>query len=508
MKIAMLHYHLQPGGVTRVVANHLLALDAVVDETVEVKLLHNGTTTGFPETIQLEHVRFSHHPLPELAYDSHHQCNAKDVYNAIIAVLQQQGCQPHDTVIHIHNHSLGKNAALTACLPELAKAGWRLLLQIHDFAEDFRPAEFTHLRDRHELRHGAWYPQSAHIHYATLNARDHQLLSEAGIPDERLHLLPNPVLPEPPGDAEVGRAALEARFGDALREEYVLYPVRGISRKQVGEFCLHAALAEDERCYGMSLAPGNPWQRPSYDCWRDLANQHNLPCLFETGSTNDLRFCDHLAAADHLLTTSVAEGFGMVFLESCLTGHIILGRDLPEITNDFRRDGLQFPGLHRDFRIPISWIGRVDWQNAFLVAFTQTLEAYGQEIPPRSQLLHCLDNLVDDQTIDFATCTRDLQERIVVLAASDPERRDELRRLNHDPVRRHSSTNLHLVKDNNRKAVTTAYSMPAIGERLLHSYHSLLHCEATDVRPLRGAASLLRGFIEPYRFAPIRINPA
>ena len=74
---------------------------------------------------------------------------------------------------HVHNHSLGKNLALPGALQALGDAGQRLLLQLHDFAEDGRPLNYRH--------------------YAVLNGRDLKLLGAAGIPPARLHALANPV---------------------------------------------------------------------------------------------------------------------------------------------------------------------------------------------------------------------------------------------------------------------------------------------------------------------------
>ena len=37
-------------------------------------------------------------------------------------------------LLHWHNHSLGKNVAVPGVIQALASEGWRLLLQVHDFA--------------------------------------------------------------------------------------------------------------------------------------------------------------------------------------------------------------------------------------------------------------------------------------------------------------------------------------------------------------------------------------
>ncbi|MCG8451487.1 MAG: hypothetical protein MI725_18125, partial [Pirellulales bacterium] len=50
MQLAILHHHLNSGGVTRVVQNHLLSLAAVVTSELpeRVLLLHGGRAVGWP----------------------------------------------------------------------------------------------------------------------------------------------------------------------------------------------------------------------------------------------------------------------------------------------------------------------------------------------------------------------------------------------------------------------------------------------------------------------------
>ena len=150
-------------------------------------------------------------------------------------------------MLHVHNHSLGKNRALPRVVPRLAASGYGMLLQIHDFAEDFRPENYRNLgRPAPEML----YPQASNVHYAVLNGRDRAILAAAGADPARLHLLPNPVLdvnrlPE----RSAARVKLHERFGVAPGDRYLLYPVRCIRRKNVGEALLlrRAVAAGDGR---------------------------------------------------------------------------------------------------------------------------------------------------------------------------------------------------------------------------------------------------------------------
>ena len=236
-----------------------------------------------------------------------------------------------------------------------------MLLQIHDFAEDNRPDNYSHLQEAigesDPDRLGvAIYPQGQGVHYATLTERDAGILRTAGVAAERLHVLPNPA-------AEFGtmpshdeaRERIFGTLGLPPTARLVVYPVRGIRRKNLGEMLLLSALAPEGTYFAVTLRPKNPIEAASFDRWRMLAESLDLPCRFDIGSPREeggygCDFKDALAAADAVLTTSVAEGFGMVFLEAWLAGKPLIGRDLPEITAEFKAAGMRFHSLWSEFR--------------------------------------------------------------------------------------------------------------------------------------------------------------
>ena len=145
---------------------------------------------------------------------------------------------------------MGKNVSAPLAVRRLASLGYRTLLQIHDFAEDFRPDNYRRLTNA--LSHGSTnqlpailYPQAEHVFYATLNRRDYRVLIQAGVDQSRLHLLPNPVSTPPVvADSRRARQLANETLGIPAGERLATYPVRGIRRKNVGEMLLWSALAE------------------------------------------------------------------------------------------------------------------------------------------------------------------------------------------------------------------------------------------------------------------------
>ncbi len=524
MNLAILHYHLNRGGVTRVVENQLAALDAVLDpaEPWPVAVIYGGRRNGWNEDLpgKLRAVRLSLYELPALDYDqqqdlskTHPAGEGKPLADQLADLLGQIGFGPQETVLHVHNHALGKNAALPAALTRLAADGYPLLLQIHDFAEDFRVANYRRLRPPGPHRGNvtaALYPQAPHVHYAVLNGRDQEILQAAGVPsgeaDKRLHLLPNPVPPMDrlPSKSDA-RGRLAERFDVAEHQRFVLYPVRCIRRKNVGEALLYAALAPPDTVIGLTLPPLNPDEVPIYETWKKLAEELDLPCRFETGAPGGLSFAENLAAADLILTTSLAEGFGMVFLEAWLAGHCLLGRDLPEITRDFTELGLRFDWLRPRLVVPVEWVGIDTFQQMIIQAYGRTLDAYGRDEP--EDLTAQSESRTEGGLVDFGDLDETLQQQVLRIVCRDGKNR---RRVLLDNPRLEQALSPRGEQDHeaiaqNAEIIRQHFSCVPSGRRLLDLYRRVLSSpQKRHTEPLSGAPRILDQFLAFGRFRPIR----
>lgn len=154
---------------------------SITPKIEEVLILHGGRSSGWPDSSS-----FSNLPYPvrqitiqELEYDDAKSTTSlEDCDRAIQGVIREEKLTPKDTLFHFHNHSLGKNASLTHSVSSIAESGFHCLLQIHDFAEDFRPDNYQHLlkfANRHHFEIDRFlYPIAGHIHYAVLNSRDYK----------------------------------------------------------------------------------------------------------------------------------------------------------------------------------------------------------------------------------------------------------------------------------------------------------------------------------------------
>ena len=312
MRVAVVHYHLRKGGVTRVIASALEALDGRIGGAVVLSSTQPEERLAQPSAV-----------VPEPAYTGEASAGAarrrRDALRA--AAIRALGGPPD--LWHIHNHCLGKNVNFPEALKGLLEDGTPALLQIHDFAEDGRPGNYRAQAVPFEEgvfrgRAATLYPDAPQIGYAVLNGRDGAILRRAGLQSGRLFNLPNPVTANP----------LQATAARGAGRPLVLYPTRAIRRKNLGELLLMAAVFPQYR-FGTTLAPKNPEWASVHDGWVQVARETGLDVGFALGERPGASFEGLLGEAAAVVTTSVGEGFGLAFLEPWLFGRPLCGRDLP-----------------------------------------------------------------------------------------------------------------------------------------------------------------------------------
>ena len=482
MKIAIVHYHLKRGGVTRVIETALDGLRVSGNEVEVVVLAGEPPYPGSP----LEAVA---RVVPGLEYRN--TIAGPEDATALAEAMKREASDalggPPD-LWHLHNHSLGKNVAMPGVLDRLLADEAAVLLQMHDFAEDGRPENYLRQRAATPPDQLSWYPQANQVHYAVLNQRDAAFLAGSGLPAEQLHLLPNAVAPPP-----VDEPATLDFVGPG--QEFVLYPTRGIRRKNLGEMILLAALSGDGSVFASTLAPENPEWKTIHDRWQDFASRHRLPVAMGIGNDPSVSFGGLVAAADRLLTTSVAEGFGLAFLEPWLADKPVAGRNLPEITTDFAEQGIQLDGFYDRLEVPVAWIDSNDLHRRLDESLRRAFSAYGRELPDDA-IERAYMAAVRDGQVDFGRLDEPLQEAVLETLLDQPSRRDLVTApaLDDAPASRIAA---------NREAIEGAFSVAAYGDRLAGIYRDLADASRETVGRLDGDA-LLDSFLDPSRFMLLR----
>ena len=195
LAVAVLHYHLRPGGVTRVVER---AVESLGDEVDILCLSGEAPAAGQPLVPLTE-------PFHALEYnDGAPLPNEEQLFDDLRFTARSLLGKDPD-IWHVHNHSLGKNGFTPKFVWALAKAGCRVLLQPHDFAEDGRAANYRLLNEQlGDALNTTLYPTADHVWYAPINYRDKSFLESIGVAN--VHELPNSVTPHPASEQDAAPA--------------------------------------------------------------------------------------------------------------------------------------------------------------------------------------------------------------------------------------------------------------------------------------------------------------
>jgi hypothetical protein len=353
--------------------------------------------------------------IPELAYND---TPAKDrdqffreadglCHRLLEVIAIQQFSAENPYILHVHNPTLGKNPRLTLALKLLAEhfdrdnyPAW-LLYQIHDFAEDKRPDRWAVLcqcsgRNDPALAVEMMYPASRKVRWVCLNSSDRRRLVQMGFLVDRVDVLPNPIddqiyiidtigpeNPPAPIAAEDFQKNLKNRIADYAQKHgfyfeanrrILLSPVKAIRRKNIAEsILLLLDCNSKEDCYQLLVTlPAQSPQDVAYcAAMEEFVKNKHMPVVIgfgtellsstgqrqvRNGQVEKYSLTDLATISDAVVTTSIQEGFGYVFHEAWLLGKAVLGRDLPQVTSDFKTAGMNLDHLYTHLLIPQDWL--------------------------------------------------------------------------------------------------------------------------------------------------------
>jgi len=448
MKITFIHYHLRPGGVTSVIGRQVEAV-----EEGNQALIITGELPGSRKTAETVLV-------PELAYDKGRPspCDPKETASKILKAIHTKwhtGCD----LLHVHNPLLAKNRHLIKVVNELQNQGVRIFLQIHDFAEDGRP----------DVYYDDEYP--ANCHYGVINRRDYHALLKSGLNKAGLHILHNPVQP------------MQLCPVDAGRMNQVLYPVRAIRRKNLGEAILLSLFFRGDAKLVVTLPPNSALDRQIHAAWKAFAGRNKLNVEFDAGLSKDLPSL--IQASDFILTTSISEGFGFSFVEPWAAGKRLWGRRIDAICRDFEDKGLHFEHMYSRLDCPVEWIEEdllAAWHGSLCKAHRRYRKHLDFDGNPADRLPNTADGLVD-----FGLLNEKHQKAVISLVLRDKDCRRRLIRLNPflaDPGRIENSEALIMT---NQKAIAGSFSMEQYKRDLMSVYSAAIHtpiCHEIDKKKL------------------------
>ena len=463
MKIAYMHYHLKTGGVTTVLKQQLSAVAGLVDPLI--------ITGNLPDTaLNADTVH-----IPEIGYSSDYQGPVEpfEVARSILKAIQSRFGGPCD-VLHVHNPTLAKNRYLLSILKILQQNGLNLLLQIHDFAEDGRPLAYFHES----------YP--ADCHYGVINKRDYQILLKAGLMPEGLHLMENTVT-EP----------VMSQKNEADKP-IVLYPIRAIRRKNIGEAILLSMFLKPDRHVAVTLPPNSRPDIMSYRGWKKFTGNLGLNVAFDQGVNRN--FETLVMSAESLISTSINEGFGFSFLEPWLFGKLLWGRRLADVCRDFESNGIRLPHLYSGLYVPLEWIGlqnfRDKWHDCVIKAGALFNFSFAT-----SHLQDAFDLITADGVIDFGLLDESFQKRVILRLATHD--RDTARMIQINPFLAEPGTvtSKSSLIAANRQAVLASYGPNRYCKKLLSIYHKV---STTSIKQNIDKTVLVSFFLNPENFSLLK----
>jgi hypothetical protein len=478
--VAIVHYHLHRGGVTRVI--HTASRCLTEAGVPHVILSGDADESGAKLPVQVvEGLRYGTEPGGVTGIQLVQAMRA-----AASAVLG-----PGPIVWHFHNHSLGRNRAMADAVAILAEAGDPMVLQFHDFAEDGRSQNYPVIADAETL-----YPHSPRIRHAFINSRDRGHLISAGLPAARAALLPTAIT------APASVKPLEEPPASPL----VLYPVRGIRRKNLGELFLLAALSPKGTRYAVTLGPDNVRWQAVHEEWMAFAEDTGLPVMLDVvgrlspAPKAPRSYAGWLRHSTHCITTSVAEGFGLGFLEPAVIGKPLLGRNLPAVTSDFAEAGIVPGRLYDHLLVPVGWVGMETLRQRLVRSLRATLEAYGQAMS-NEHLERSFAAMLHKGHLDFGNLPEDLQRQVIhrILAGKDSDAVLVESRAETQPLRAWLRRTLKQTTPTAKPQDLAAYAPDAYAARLQHLYESALE-EKPSAPEYLPKHKVLNQFLKPGSF--------
>ena len=462
MKVAIAHYHLKTGGVGTVIKRQVAALQ---NACATVVLTGNRASADLPCTV-LEIAGLGYERPGEAPSDP--DCVAEKILQ-VLSATWPGGCD----VLHVHNPTLGKNRHLLGILRRLQQAGVNLFLQIHDFAEDGRPDAYV--EDA--------YP--ADCHYGVINTRDAGILRSAGLTPAGLHYLPNAVENLP---------VIPAR----RPEPQVLYPVRAIRRKNLGEALLLSLFFRNRQRLVVTQPPNSVVDMVSYRDWTKWAQDASLQVQFEAGKAGD--YAALVGRSASVVTTSIAEGFGLAFLEPWTAGKLLWGRRIADVCRDFESNGVRLDGLYDRFDIPLSWIDIDAFAGTWHRTVKRASARYGHDVATDAAA-DAFARLTGDDRVDFGVLSEKFQRAVLERLLAHPSARMHLIELNPWLADPGLIAEQALLIETNRQAVARHYQVTAYRRRLLEIYRRVIE------RPVRhriDKAVLQRAFFDLDRFSLLK----
>lgn len=432
MTLVIVHYHLRPGGIRRVIELAIPHLVRTAPRPISRIVLATGEAAD-----AAWHARFMQQMVgvtiemliePAFQYISEQRSEPASIRLRVRHALRKLFVEsdPANTIVWAHNLGVGRNLLLALELSAAcAKRHLPLIAHHHDWWFENRWDRWQEMRrvGVRTARDAARivFSEQPNILHAAINHADAKILAR--------HLakhtvwLPNLSEPAPrTSRARIGQAKrwLHHRLGRDGSPIW-LVPCRTLRRKNIAEALLltrwlrpqawlvvtGAASSADEELYFHAL------EGAAHTChWRLRLG------VLAGDESEKPGVAELLAASEAVLLTSVQEGFGLPYLEAAAASRPLIARRLPNISPDLHRFGFRFPQDYDEILVPtklFNWPAERSRQQHRFERWRNMLPKVARthlEVPP-------LLNAERPRSVPFSRLTLTAQIEILAQPAGD-----------------------------------------------------------------------------------------
>jgi glycosyltransferase involved in cell wall biosynthesis len=365
LKLLIVHYHLRPGGIRRIIELATPFLQAELGADMQEVILVTGEANDlvwnleFQRSLRPVPVRIE--VCPSLNYLSEQGISPAALRNELRRVVRRLICPSAEWLVWMHNPAVGRNLILTQ---ELVRACQRskasIVFHHHDWWFDNRWKRWPEMRrcgfrTRQQIAK-AVFPAGRNIRHVAINRSDATVLRS--VLSHQSFWLPNLVSGVPLPSSKTQKSArkwLEGKVPLGKCPVWIV-PCRLLRRKNLAEAILLSRWLQPE-AWLISTGGVSSHQESEYaeklkaairdNRWRVALgvlgqNQPGQPAVEAL-----------IAASDAVLMTSIQEGFGLPYLEAVAAMRPLIARQIPNVTPDLRALGFRFPQAYGEI-----WVTR------------------------------------------------------------------------------------------------------------------------------------------------------
>ncbi len=356
--LVVVHYHLRPGGVRRVIEVTLPAIVAAMPSLERVTItVGEEDRDGWLDRLRanISGVAFELRSNASIGYFSELEVEPQVAREAVRKFLHDVVKSDVETLVWAHNLGLARNLLLARELAEVTAGPMtRMVSHHHDFWfenrwsrwPEFSPCGAESLDDVARCV----FSSGANVSFGTINRLDlHGIQRQA---KNQSAWLPNPADMEhvnAPGDRQLAADWLAEQLGD--RGPVWVFPTRFLRRKNIGEAMLLTQWMRPDGWLVTTAAASSADEVEYFERISRFSQEHSKRCRFAilANGGEPRPSVEHVvAASEAVIVTSIQEGFGLPYLEAAAIGKPLVARSLANVTPDLRQLGLNFSNTYNE----------------------------------------------------------------------------------------------------------------------------------------------------------------